>query len=275
MKNLKKEATVQVSRNLKVEGSTKFKIPKNLLTIGDVKTSKGEKLGYKTAILYMSPHTQNTTGINLCPFASAGCALACLYTAGRGKFSNVKAARINKSEYFINDRNTFLSQLFKEIAKLSKKFGSTLAIRLNGTTDIRYSKFKIDGKNIFETFPNVTFYDYTKNQNIVHDSLNIENYKVTFSRAETATNQKIAKILKENKANIATVVSTELFKKIFPDDQKESSIGFLNLINGDLSDLRFLDDQNSIVLLKAKGDAKKDNSNFVINNLVELLNEFE
>ena len=275
MKNLKKEATVQVSRNLKVEGSTKFKIPKNLLTIGDVKTSKGEKLGYKTAILYMSPHTQNTTGINLCPFASAGCALACLYTAGRGKFSNVKAARINKSEYFINDRNTFLDQLFKEISKLSKKFGSSLVIRLNGTTDIRYSKLKIDGKNIFETFPNVTFYDYTKNPNIVYDSLNYDNYKVTFSRAETETNQKIAKILKENKANIATVVSVDLFKKIFPDDQKESSIGFLNLINGDLSDLRFLDEPNSIVLLKAKGDAKKDNSNFVINNLVELLNEFE
>ena len=256
--------------------TAKFKVPAKLLTIGDAKTSKGEKLGYKTAILYMSPHTQNTTGINLCPFATEGCALACLYTAGRGKFSNVKAARINKSEYFINDRNTFLSQLFKEVAKLSKKYGKSLAIRLNGTTDIRFAKFKINGKNIFETYPNVTFYDYTKNPNIVNDSLEIANYKVTFSRAETEKNQKWAWLFgKEKKANIATVVSTKLFKQIFPDDQKESFIGFLNLINGDLSDLRFLDDPNSIVLLKAKGDAKKDSSNFVINNLVELLNEFE
>jgi hypothetical protein len=37
-----------------------------------------------------------------------------------------------------------------------------------------------------------------------------------------------------------------------------------NVIDGDLSDLRFLDPPNSIVGLKAKGKAKKDQSGFVI-----------
>lgn len=37
-------------------------------------------------------------------------------------------------------------------------------------------------------------------------------------------------------------------------------------IDGDLHDLRFLDEKGKIVALKAKGDAKKDKSGFVIWN---------
>jgi hypothetical protein len=255
----------------------KFNIPKNLLTIGDAKTSKGEKLGFKTAILYMSPHNQNESGVNLCPFATKGCSAACLYTAGRGKFSNVKAARINKSHYFINAQITFLNQVVKEIAKLSKKYGTTLAVRLNGTTDVRYSKLKIEGKNIFELFPHVRFYDYAKNPNIVTDSLNYKNYSVTFSRAEEVKNQKVAKdFFTQGTANVATVLSVNLYKSIFAsDDIAEVNFGGLNFVNGDLSDLRFLDSSNSLVCLKAKGDAKKDTSGFVIQTMDQLLREFK
>ena len=60
----------------------------------NAKTSKNE---IKTFILYIAPYNQNNKGINLCPKASAGCAAACLFSAGRGKFSNVKQARINKA----------------------------------------------------------------------------------------------------------------------------------------------------------------------------------
>jgi hypothetical protein len=246
---------------------------KNLLTIGDAKTSKGEKLGYKTAILYMSPHKQNSTGKNLCPFATAGCAAACLYTAGRGKFNNVKRARIAKSEYFINDRDNFLTLLFTEVRKLAKKFGKDLAIRLNGTTDIRYAKLKVNGLNIFEAFPNVQFYDYTKSPNIVYDAVEYSNYSVTFSRAETTSNKTWANLFaKEKKANVAAVLNKELYDVLFDKGTLESSsFKFLNLINGDLHDLRFLDPINSIICLKSKGDAKKDSSGFVINTLDELL----
>ena len=38
----------------------------------------------------------------------------------------------------------------------------------------------------------------------------------------------------------------------------------LTVIDGDKDDLRFLDPENSIVGLYAKGDARKDNSGFVI-----------
>ena len=54
-----------------------------LLTIGnDPKTIKGEKLGYKTGILYLSPANQSGI-VNLCQRASAGCAIALNHNSGR------------------------------------------------------------------------------------------------------------------------------------------------------------------------------------------------
>ena len=43
----------------------------------------------------------------------------------------------------------------------------------------------------------------------------------------------------------------------------------LKVIDGDTHDMRFLDEDNVVVGLKAKGKAKKDYSGFVIDNLIE------
>ena len=50
------------------------------------------------------------------------------------------------------------------------------------------------------------------------------------------------------------------------DNKKPMPETFMGLpvINGDETDLRFLDNTNSIVGLKAKGPAKKDYSGFVV-----------
>ena len=47
------------------------------------KTIKSEKVGVLTGIIYMAPY--NLSGKNVCPGASAGCAAACLNTAGPGR----------------------------------------------------------------------------------------------------------------------------------------------------------------------------------------------
>lgn len=250
-----------------------MKIPKNLLTIGDAKTSKGEKLGYKTAILYMSPHKQNSKGKNLCAFASAGCAAACLYTAGRGKFSNVKSARVNKSEYFLNDQNAFLYQLIREIDKLQKKHGNTLVIRLNGTTDIPWENIKtFDCYNLFQIFPYIQFYDYTKNPNRVLKN-RFKNYHLVFSRSEEFNNQISSNYLLNEGFSVAIVVNKDLYKDLSENNVKSifNSDKNVSLVNGDLHDLRFKDTKNSIVYLKAKGDANKDLSGFVINTVDQLM----
>ena len=52
----------------------------NLLNFdNNAKTIKGQKKGYKTAILYLAPHIQS--GFNVCPQASKGCSKSCLYTS--------------------------------------------------------------------------------------------------------------------------------------------------------------------------------------------------
>ena len=161
---------------------------KPLLTTNNVKTVKGEKLGYKTFILYMSPYKANSKGKNVCSHASKGCAASCLVGSGfGGMYEGVMKGRINRTEYFLRDKIGFLNQIKGEIEKAIKlnKGKAIVVIRLNGTSDLPYENFRIfeGGKNIFEVFPKTQFYDYTKNHNRFEQKLP-KNYHLTFSRSE-------------------------------------------------------------------------------------------
>jgi len=220
---------------------------KPLLSTNNAKTIKGEKLGYMTFILYMSPFTANSKGINVCSHASKGCADSCLVGSGfGGMYTSVMQGRLNKTEFFLKDRVSFLNKLKGEVQKAidKNKDKAIVTFRLNGTSDLPYEKYKIfDGKNIFELFPDVQFYDYTKNY-LRFDKVLPANYHLTFSRSET--NDTIAMGLLERGFNVAMV-----FDKL-PETYK----GF-KVINGDLDDLRFLDEKNVIVGLKYKKNTGK------------------
>jgi hypothetical protein len=224
---------------------------KPLLSSKNYKTQKGEKLNYKTLILYMSPFTANSKGINVCSHASKGCAEACLVGSGNGgMFTQVKQGRINKTEYFLRDRVGFLNQLKSEIERAIKNLPNdfTLVVRLNGTSDLPFEKFKVfDGKNIFEVFNNIQFYDYTKNY-LRFDKVLPSNYHLTFSRSEI-NHEKSMEMLKRG-FNVAMVFKT------LPE-----TYGGFKVVNGDETDLRFLDEKNVIVGLKYKQLTGKGVSN--------------
>ena len=238
-----------------------YKKPTVLFGTQNNKTVKGEAKGYKTFIIYMSPEKQNSLGKNLCSKASEGCKKSCLFTAGMGAFSNVKIGRINKTEYFLKDREGFMQQAAKEIKKAVKKHGAeNIAIRLNGTTDIPFENipFLFEGEvysNIMEIFPQVQFYDYTKIFTRLTNKLPA-NYDLTFSRSEDPINQEQAKAVISLGHNVAVVFKNEL--PAFYDGYQ--------IIDGDETDLTFLHPKGVILGLKAKGKAKKDISGFVINN---------
>jgi hypothetical protein len=234
-----------------------FYIPQNLLTTQNAKTVKGEKEGVSTYIMYMAPFNQNATGKNVCSHATKGCAESCLFTAGRGKFANVKKGRVNKANYFFAERQKFLMQLYMEIGRIERKHakkGTEFAVRLNGTSDLSWERLKITamGKSLIELFPTVQFYDYTKNPNRFKDTLP-SNYHLTFSRAESNEN-KALKVL-SNGNNVAVVFNS----KELPTTWKGYKV-----IDGDKNDLRYKDDKNVVVGLYAKGDAKKDTTGFVV-----------
>jgi hypothetical protein len=229
-----------------------------LLTTNNAKTIKSLKvndvetqLPFLTYILYMSPFTQNSKGINVCSHASKGCAESCLVGSGfGGMFNNVYQGRVNKTEYFLRDRIGFLFQVKEEIEKAIKKNKDKviLTIRLNGTSDLPYEKYKVfDGKNIFEIFPDVQFYDYTKNY-LRFDKELPKNYHLTFSRSEI-NHKKSIELLKRG-FNVAMVM-TKLV----------STYKGFKVVNGDLDDLRFLDEKNVVVGLKYKKMTKKGANN--------------
>jgi hypothetical protein len=225
------------------------------------KTIKSEKLGVLTGIIYMSPY--KLSGKNVCPGASKGCAAACLNTAGRGAMGVVQTARLKKTNRFWDDRGQFLQDLALEIGKLqrqAKARGMKAAVRLNGTSDLPYERYKVPGtdKNIMELFPNVQFYDYTKLENRFTKGQLPANYHLTFSRAED-NDHKLPEVLKHTSAAV-----------VFSGELPETWRGY-PVIDGDEHDARFTDAGAGVIIgLKAKGKAKHDSSGFVVPS--ELIN---
>jgi len=245
-----------------------------LIGVGNnAKTIKGDGSEYMTGILYMTPWQVMVDGnlFNSCSMAVlAGCIDGCLNTAGRGAMNSVQTARQRKAEWFYRDRDSFMAQLVVDVTKFQRycvKRGIQPCIRLNGTTDIRWELIKVgnhstrwgspigDFANIFEMFPDVVWYDYTKIAN--RKTSHIRNYHLTwsFSDASPAYSAMLTKAL-DNGMNAAVVFRSQ---HIIPDTWRG-----LPVIDGDKDDLRFLDPQGGhVVSLYAKGKAKKDTSGFV------------
>lgn len=154
---------------------------------------------------------------------------------------------------FIKNRPEFLNQLSKEITlaeKKVKKLQKLLAIRLNVLSDLPWENL-----GIIQKFPLVQFYDYTKNPLRMKNFLAGKfppNYHLTFSRSEE--NQSSVEEIASLGGNVAVVFRNEL-----PEKYLDKSV-----VNGDESDLRFLDKKSVVVGLSMKGKAKKDESGFVV-----------
>ena len=243
----------------------------NLLTRGNPKTIKGEAKGFLTFILHLAP--TDLSGYNTCPKATEGCKKACLNTAGRGGMfkpggtNAIQEARKRKTRFFFENREAFMEELGKDIIKAinySRKKNLTPVFRLNGTSDLSWEKYelpirtkeglKIIYENVFDAFPNVQFYDYTKVLGRKVDA--IRNYHLTFSHAESNGGD-VMSALHQN-MNVAVVFNVKK-KDALPKEWRG-----IEVVDGDESDLRFLDPKGKIIGLKAKGKAKKDETGFVI-----------
>lgn len=222
-----------------------------LLSTGNPKLLKGEKKGYMSFVLHLAP--ADLSGYETCPKRTAGCSAACLNTAGRGGMfkpggtNTIQEARKRKTRMFFEQRDEFLALLKKDIElgiKQAEKKGMTPCFRLNGTSDIAWEKY-----GIIEQFPNVQFYDYTKmrNRKVKH----LTNYHLTFSKADG--NDMDVRLAAADGMNVAVVF----------DKLPASYIG-KSVVDGDDTDLRFLDPKGVVIGLKAKGRARKDTSGFVV-----------
>jgi len=231
-------------------------IKTTLLTTGNAKITKGEAFGYITKGIHLAP--ANLSGYEVCQWRSKGCTMACLNTAGRGQMSSVQNSRIAKTKLFFEQKFDFLAKLSKEITssiKSASKKGMQAVFRPNLTSDIAWEDvIDEDGVNIFEKHNSTQFYDYTKSFKRMKAFLNGElpsNYHLTFSCSEH--NEKICQLVLGMGGNVAVVFRNQLPKTWH---------GY-KVVNGDESDLRFLDKEGVVVGLIEKGLAKKDETGFV------------
>jgi len=224
-----------------------------LLSTANPKIQKGTKLGYLSFILHLAPST--LSGRNTCPKATPGCIASCLNTAGRGGMfkrgettNTIQKARIRKTRYFYEQRQDFMLDLKKDIEKaikLAAKMNLIPVFRLNGTSDLSWEKYDmLPGLNVFECFPQVQFYDYTKV--LGRKVKGIANYHLTFSKAEN-NDSDVAEALLQGMSVVAVYDAIPA-----------------GVPSADETDLRFLDPKGIMLGLKAKGRAKKDYSGFVI-----------
>lgn len=255
---------------------------------GNAKTVKGDDV-YETAIMYLAP-ANLAGGTTVCPMSEkAGCIKGCLFSAGRGRMSNVEQARIAKTRKYLGNRVLFMGELVDNLERFERycaKHGRKPAVRLNGTSDIQWEvghpvqrtiktpngNLLVTYGSIFEAFPEVQFYDYTKVYKRAYRELPA-NYSLTlsYSLASADYAEAVLKTAKETGLNVSVVFRD---KKTVADligqdytfaSSWEGTFVTRKLVDGDRDDLRFLDPKGTFIGLYAKGAAKSDTSGFVIN----------
>ena len=226
-----------------------------ILGEASAKTVKGQKIGYLTGICYLVPDDK------LCPMARmAGCMAGCLRTAGRGAFDSVQAARAAKTAFFREHREAFMLSLAADVwslARRAEKLGMQPLVRPNGTSDIPFENIPVvDGKTIFQLFPDVQFYDYTKHPSRKLEGKTAGNYDLTYSFSAITPKEVSIKGL-INPANRRTAVVFDRRENI------PASFRGWPVVDGDDTDVRHIEPARVVVALYAKGRARSDTSGFV------------
>jgi hypothetical protein len=210
------------------------------------KIIKGVKKNVDTYVIYLAPST--LSGYNVCPKANTECKALCLNESGHnkmaavGEVSIIDNSRIGKTKLLFEKRKFFSQWVVAEIkAKKAQaeSRGRELAVRINGTSDISPEIIKVGGKNLLELFPEIMFYDYTKVFKRHVLLMKYPNYDLTFSfngynwlECEAALS-----------VGMRVAVVFEKVPKTFRG---------IRVMDGDETDLRYMDDTDVIVGLKFK-----------------------
>ena len=243
---------------MKFINRAKAKLAAGFSYVGSINSSakliKNKKVSNNyTYIVYLAP--ANESGYNVCAYSTPECRSGCLSRSGRVKMelaankSVIQTARIKKTRLLFENQEFFMRWMIAEMisyAAKAKRDGYAFSARLNGTSDIQWEHIKLDGKNIFQHFPETVFYDYTKNASRMLTKL-APNYHLTFSF--NGKNEMISKKILETGGNVAVVFNIKKGKAL-----PETWNGF-PVVDGDLTDYRPNDGSGVVVGLRWKNIA--------------------
>lgn len=264
------EAQSAILASLKASGVDPFKYSKSGkrscksgLWSASAKTLKSEESGDAdlALVLYFKAGA-------FCPFMSQGCYAACLGEhAGRMVMQGCQRAQVNRSLYYLIDRNSFMVDLAMQAAlkirNRANKIGRKprVTIRLNGTSDLQglrtMRQFIIDTLIVCKIDADIVFYEYSKNWSLIDSTNAKRGYHLTLSRCETTTDDQVRTAV-ANGINVAVVFDTKRGQPL-----PTTYLG-LPVIDGDLSDDRTRDPKGVIVGLRAKGRMRKDATGMVV-----------
>lgn len=251
-----------------------------LLTGESVKIIKSNKThrSWLTAVQYFAPGTAADQWLkkngqkpfvgDLCPRKTRGCfgeeGENCIFSTGQLALPYAQLAMINRTLFYKKHPDLYMELLYHELEiwkNRAKKAKRKLAMRLNGTSDIRWEKLY---PQIFRDHPDVMFYDYTKVWERLLGKWGApppvmpRNYHLTFSRSEE-NDDAIERLLKErHDVNVAMVFETRPKIGSAPAQPLPKVAFGRTVYDGDKHDLRFLDPPGVIVGLRAKGKLRRE-----------------
>lgn len=221
----------------------------SLFTAANPKLLKGlGVLGYLPWVMHLSPARGQgkRKHAEMCPGRSPGCTAACLNNSGRGGISEIiQNARYAKTMLWLQEPERFLAMVEDQIERAieyTTRKGYVPCFRLNGTSDVDWENYPLsNGLSVFQRFPNVQFYDYTK---LVGRATMRwpANYHLTFSASETNATE--CKRVLAMRRNVSVV-----FRRDTPLPKRFHGY---RVIDGDQTDLRFLDPKGVVVGLQYK-----------------------
>lgn len=192
---------------------------------------------------------------NACPAASPGCAAGCLNTAGKGDMPAVQYARMVRMAFMVMwpwEAGVVLAHEW--CRELTAHGDTTLGFRPNCVSDIRWERVA-PGMLAALLGAGVRVYDYTAFRPQLREG-RPDGYTLTFSAKETHDVDWIRGMVSAGH-NVAVPVHVK------PSQAMPDTWQGMPAIDGDVSDFRPGDPSGVVVLLRAKGRARRDRSGFV------------
>ncbi|HEX4611454.1 MAG TPA: hypothetical protein VH092_24890 [Urbifossiella sp.] len=232
---------------------------RRLLTAGDdnpkLRKSNAAGTPYRSWGLALAPARES--GYSVCPESTPGCRAACLYRQGHARLAPaIQVCRLARTAAWKAHPDWFAAQLIHELSGLVRRAAAgdyRVAVRLNLTSDVAWER-ELPG--VFDRFAEVQFYDYTKRfgRAVRHARGQLPpNYHLTFSRSET--NEGRARAVLAAGGSVAVVFRAQPFPARYLGRP---------VVDGEVTDLRFLGPPGVVVALAAKGTARADATGFVV-----------
>lgn len=209
------------------------------------KTAKSLGFGYRTAVVYLHPHTSSgLQDVNLCKFSVKECRAACLVESGRMRMKASQGGRDWKTRLYVWAPNLYRLMAVYEAHRLKVRAdaeGLKFGVRMDGTSDtgelvMLYQIFRDLG---------IHAWDYTKDFQRAWEWRQEGLFTYSYSGTQASFDRALE--LLDYGANVSVVFRTGRNE---PLPMKWEGY---RVIDGDEHDLRFLDGPRTVVGLRLKG----------------------